>query len=243
MKFRSKVAAAAALTAALLAPGAVGVAGAQEGDDATITVVHGIPGGDLGLADDLPVDVLVNGETCLLTDFRFTEVSDRVQLAPGTYDIQVLLSDGECGGAVAIDAPGVEVPAGVNASVVAHLDTEGAPTASVYVNDLSAAGLYRARVAVHHTADAPAVDVTATRTFEGGRWSNPFVHVAGLENPDQAVADTWVGPYEVELFPAGADEAVFTAPVSLVGKYYAVYAVGSLDTGSFTLIVDAQDFG
>lgn len=240
MKLARKAAAAAAMTAALLSPAAV--AGAQEGDDATITVVHGIPGADLGLADELPVDVLVNGEICLLTDFEFGDISDRVQLAPGTYDVEVRLSDGACGGAVAIDAPGVEVPAGVNASIVAHLDTEGAPTASVYVNDLDPAGLYRARVAVHHTANAPAVDITATRTFEGGRWSNPFIHVSDVENPAQAVADTWVGPYEVEIFPAGGDEPVFAAPVSLVGSYYAVYAVGSLENGTFTLLVDVQDF-
>jgi hypothetical protein len=118
---------AAAALAAVLTPAAVLAQAAPAGaaETSTVTVVHGIPGQDLGLDPDLPVDVLVNGELCALTDFRFGDVSDRLELPEGTYDLEVKSSDGDCGGATAISAEGVELPGGVNASVVANLDADG----------------------------------------------------------------------------------------------------------------------
>jgi hypothetical protein len=229
--------------AAVLAPAAVlaqaPAAGAAE--TSTVTVVHGIPGQDLGLDPELPVDVLVNGELCALTDFRFGDVSDRLELPEGTYDLEVKLSDGDCGGATAISADDVVLPGGVDASVVANLDAGGEPTLSVFVNDLSPTERYQARVAVHHLAAAPAVDVDLTRTFEGGRWSNPFVRLDGVVNGDVGVADTWVGPYEATVTPTGGDEPVLTADLVLIGgRAYQVYAVGSVANGTLTLIVDTQ---
>lgn len=134
-----RLAAAFALLGVVAAPAAVltSPAGAAEGDLSTVTVVHGIPGGDLGVDPELPVDVLVNGSICALTDLRFGDVSDRLELAAGSYDLEVKLSDGSCGGDTAINADDVELPAGVNASIVANLDADGAPTLSVFLNDLS----------------------------------------------------------------------------------------------------------
>lgn len=230
-----KAGVAAAAAATMLLPATQ--AGAAEGD-ATITVVHGIPGQDLGLPPNLPVDVLVNGSICAVTGLEFGQFSDRLELPEGTYDVEVKVSDGACGGATAIEADDVEVPGGVNASAVAHLDADGAPTLSVFVNDLSPTELYQARVAVHHTAAAPAVDVSLTWVYDGR--SETFVQLDGVVNGDQGVADTWIGPYEAAVAPAGG-EPIFTAPVSLEnGRYYAVYAVGSVATGTFTLLVDAQ---
>jgi hypothetical protein len=229
----------AVLTAAVVLPAAT--AGAAEPEDATstVTVVHGIPGSDLGLDPALPVDVLVNGTICALTDLRFEDISPRLELPAGTYDVEVKLSDGSCGGATAIEAEDIELPAGVNATVVANLDADGAPTLSVFLNDLSPTAPYQARVAVHHTAAAPAVDVSLTYTYDG-RWTFPFIALDGVTNGQQGVADTWVGPYDAQIAPAGGDP-IFSAPVTLDGGvYYAVYAVGSVSTGTFTLIVDAQ---
>lgn len=241
MKLRTKIAAAAGLTAALVSPAAV--AGAQEeASTSTVTVIHGIPGKDLGLDDNaLAVDVKVD-DSCVLTDFTFGDVSPRLELPEGMYDIAVSLSDGACGGDVAIEADDVAVPGGVNATAVAHLDDEGAPTLGVFVNDLSPAGLYRTRVAVHHLANAPTVDIDVTKS-QPMLWSHPFISVEGISNGEQAVADTWVGTYNVDIFPAGGDEAVFSVEdLSLIARYYGVYAVGSLENGTFTLITDMQPF-
>jgi hypothetical protein len=156
---------AAAVGAALLLPAAR--AGAAGTDTSTVTVVHGIPGEDLGLDPALPVDVLVNGSLCALTGLEFGDISPRLDLPAGTYDLEVKVSDGACGGATAVGADDVDVHGGINASVVAHLDAAGEPTLSVFVNDLSPAALYQARVAVHHTAAAPAVDVDLVFVYDG----------------------------------------------------------------------------
>ena len=49
----------------------------------------------------------------------------------------------------------MEVPAGANATVVAHLDADGNPTLTPFVNDTSATGPGEARLTVRHTAAAP----------------------------------------------------------------------------------------
>src|SRR3712207_7358527 len=56
-------------------------------------------------------------------------------------------------------AKGVEVPAGANATVVAHLDADGNPVLTPFVNDASPTEAGQARLVVRHTAAAPPVDV------------------------------------------------------------------------------------
>ncbi|MGD8726622.1 MAG: hypothetical protein PVH40_03200, partial [Gemmatimonadales bacterium] len=85
--------------------------------DAMVYVVHGINGSDLGLGEMLPVDVEVSG-SCVLEGFEFRDIAGPLPLPEGSYDIKVRLADemSPCSGGVAIDAPGVGVTAGLNAS-------------------------------------------------------------------------------------------------------------------------------
>lgn len=242
----------AAVSAAFLPNALAGAADpATEPTDpttSTITVIHGIPGEDIGANNALPVDVEVNG-ACALTGFVYQDVSPRLQLPAGTYDIEVKLSDGACGGAVAIDAPGVVVPGGINATIVAHLDADGAPTASVFVNDLSAAKDGQARVAVHHLAAAPTVDIDVFASSDGGwgriGWpSHPALEIDEVSNGDSAIADVPAIDFVVDLSASGAYDPVYSAPVNLdEDTYYAVYAVGNLAKGGFALLIDAQPLG
>ncbi len=235
----TRLLAAAATTLALTAPAVAITASPAGAADplATLTAVHGIPGTDLGLADDaLPVDVLINGELCALTDFRFGDVSPRLEVPAGSYDVEIKLSDGSCGGATAVALDDVEVTPGLNASIVAHLTEDAKPTASVFVNDLSPLSLWRTRVAVHHTAAAPAVDIDASYTDR----DYPFISLDNVSNGQQGVEETWVGFYDIDIAPAGG-ETIFTAPATLWAyRLYNVYAVGNIATGTFRLIVDVQ---
>jgi len=238
----------AAALAASLAPTTPAGSVTPPVETSTVTVIHGIPGEDIGLNNALPVDVEVNG-ACALTGFVYQQVSPRLALPAGSYDIKVRLSDGLCGGAVAIDAPGVAVPGGVNATVVAHLDAAGAPTASVFVNDLSAVAAGNARVAVHHLATAPTVDIDVFLSSDGawGRigWPSwPALQIDAVSNPDRAVAEVPATDFVVDLSPAGSYAPVYSMPVNLEsGNFYAVYAVGNLAKGGFALLVDAQPLG
>ena len=78
---------------------------------ATVYVVHGINGKDLGLEEDaLPVDVSLNGD-CAIQNFTFRTITDAVRLPVGKYDIRVHLGGGSnCAGDVAIEVLGAEDP-------------------------------------------------------------------------------------------------------------------------------------
>lgn len=222
--------------------------------DATVTVIHGITGQDLGLPPDLPVDVEVVGVGCALTNFTFGTISPRLALPPGAYDLNVRLSDGACGGAVAVAAAGVPFAADENATVIAHLDGQGAPTASKFSNDLSPSDAGEGRVQAHHTAAAPAVDLrfglprSAVRGFSGpfARFfrrllRRPIARLNNVTNGQSGAVELPARNLEVRVAPAGG-RVISRVPVAVPeGKTVFAYAVGSLASGSFTFIADIQD--
>ena len=207
--------------------------------DAKVYVGHGIPGQDLGLDPALPVDVLVNDSICLLQNFTFGQFAGPVSLAAGTYNIKVKLADAmnPCTGPTAIEAD-VPFVSGETATVFAHLDVAGAPTASKFVNDMSRLGGFMSRLSVRHTAAAPVVDVSADRI------PNPQVSlfIEDLANGQQATAMSLRGRYSVAIYPANdPNPVVGPFPFYLAPQtYHIVYAVGSLSTGSFQLLT--QEF-
>lgn len=196
----------------------------------TVYVVHGINGTDLGADEMLPVDVSLNG-ACALTDFQFRDITDGIMLDEGSYDIQVSLSDGACGGPVAIDAPGVFLPAGANVSIVAHLAEGGAPTASVFANDVMR---YpgQATLIPRHAADFGLVDIV----FEGA------VVFEDVPNGAQGVAQVRPGKSTVAIAIADTDTKAFEAALVLRPfTMYAAYAVGTPANGTFEVLLQALD--
>ncbi len=106
---------------------------------ATITVVHGINGRDLGLPRALPVDIAVNG-SCALSNVTFG-ASTRVELPQGTYQVTVHPSTGDCSSAPVINQE-VSVPAGLkNVGLVAHIADSGSPQLQAFVNDSKAGSI------------------------------------------------------------------------------------------------------
>jgi hypothetical protein len=206
--------------------------------DASAYVVHGIPGGDLGLDPELPVDISVNGD-CALQDFRFGDIAGPLSLPAGSYDIAISLADFEdaCSNGPVIEVNGLVLEDDTSYSIVAHLDTNGAPVASAFVNNLSATGRGKSRVIVHHTANAPLVDVTVSREADG---TGPSLTIGDFANGDQADAEVRPGEWWVAIAPAGSMMPVFGPVFVELNPFtgYLVYAVGSVDTGSFTLLLE-----
>ena len=56
--------------------------------DAEVYVIHGIPGIDVGLDPELPVDITVNGG-CALENFRFGDIAGPLFLPEGNYTIDI----------------------------------------------------------------------------------------------------------------------------------------------------------
>jgi Domain of unknown function (DUF4397) len=198
-------------TGALLALGAMP---AMAADTATISVLHAVP--------ETPVDVYANGEL-LLDDFEPGTLTDPQELPAGAYDIQVFAADAPDDSGEPVISGSAEVPAGANATVVAHLAEDGTPTLTPFVNDTSAVEAGQARVTVRHTAAAPAVDVLA-----GG---SPVI--SGLTNPDEETLTVPAGTVSAGVALAGETEPVIgPADLDLAdGSITAVYAWGNGDAG------------
>ena len=213
----------AGLVALIAAP--MTTASATEGaGEATVSVLHGVPG--------LTVDVYANGEE-LIPDFEPGTLTDPLSLPAGTYDLQVF-ADGEGpDGDPAIEANGVEVPGGANATVVAHLDADGNPTLTPFVNDTSATAPGESRLTVRHTAAAPAVDVRA----------DGEVLFPGLTNPNEESGDVPAGTYSADVVLAGTEDvALGPADLDLAeGTSTIVYAWGSAEDGNLDLAVQTID--
>jgi len=205
---------------------------------ASVYVVHGIPGADVGLPAGAPVDVSVNG-ACFLPGFSFGRIEGPVSLPAGDYTVAISPANAgaPCSNPAVIGPVTVPLGAGEDATLIAHLTDTGVPTASKFRNDLSATGRGRSRVLVHHAAAAPGVDVTVSRNFRNP--VAPSLTVPDFANGDQAVAPVKAGQWQVAIAPAGTAAPVF-GPAGL-GLHpfsaYLVYAVGSVSSGSFTLLV------
>lgn len=203
-----------------------------ESTEASVTVIHGIPG-----AEGLPVDISLNGG-CVpdLEGFTFGTITDSIPLPAGIYDLQIHLADkaNPCTGDLAVDAPGVELFGGDNVTIIAHLDAADIPTASVFSNELDRdVPHYATALVVHHTAAAPAVDVKFKRP-----WSRRARKIKELENGEQAIRILLAGRRTVQVCPAGSSDPVI-GPVDLdlkIGTACFVYAVGSLADETLTVL-------
>ena len=204
---------------ALAAP--VVPAHAAAAGDATVSVLHAVPG--------LTVDVYANGEE-LIPDFAPGTLTDPLSLPAGTYDLAVY-ADGDDPETAdpAIEASGVEVPAGANATVVAHLDAGGTPTLTPFVNDTAQVAAGQARLTVRHTAAAPAVDVLAD--------GQPLL--TDLANPGEASTEVPAGTYSASVAPTGTQDVVL-GPTDLQlaeGAHTIVYAWGSAEDDTLDVAV------
>ncbi|WP_095757132.1 DUF4397 domain-containing protein [Streptomyces xinghaiensis] len=198
------------------APAQAGPSQTGEGK-AQVSVFHGVPG--------LTVDVYANGKE-LLPNFKPGTLTAPQALDPGSYDIEVFEAGADPEGTPAIQKT-VEVPAGANATVAAHLTADGKPTLNAYVNDVSKVPAGKARLTVRHVAAAPAVDVRADGT--------PIVK--GLENPKEATTTVPAGTVNADVTLAGTDDVVI-GPAQLAlkeGTSNVVYAWGSAEEENLAL--------
>ncbi|PJE97026.1 hypothetical protein CUT44_11460 [Streptomyces carminius] len=203
-----------ALTAAL--PASAAAAPAQD-EKAMVSVFHAVPG--------LTVDVYANGNE-LLPDFEPGTLTEPQSLDPGTYDIEVF-ADGEGPDGEPAVQKSVEVPAGANATLAAHLNAQGDPMLTAFVNDTSEIPAGQSRLTVRHVAAAPAVDVRA-----GG---DPVIE--GLENPNEESLEVPAGTVSADVVLAGTDDVVLgPADLELAeGTNNVVYAWGSAEDESLAL--------
>ncbi len=200
---------------AVLTVAGAGSAVAAEGDG-TVYVVHGIPG--------VTVDVYVNG-TNTLPGFTPGTVAGPLTLPAATYQIKVFAAGADPNSATPVIDTSVDLPAGANASLVAGLDVSGQPKLFTFVNDVSAAPAGQGRLAVGHTAAAPAVDVLA----------NGSPAFTNLTNGNEVKTDLPAGTVSASVTAAGTTTPALIGPADVpvtAGMVTVVYAVGAPAKGS-----------
>ncbi|WP_423835070.1 DUF4397 domain-containing protein [Streptomyces manipurensis] len=185
------------------------LAAADAGKQATVSVLHAVPG--------LTVDVYA-GDKELLQNFAPGTLTEPMKLDAGSYDIKIF-KDGEGPKGTPAIQKTVEVPAGANATLVAHLTVDGKPALDAFVNDTSKVPAGKARVTVRHVAAAPAVDVRA----------NGAPVFKDLQNPKEAKGEVAAGKVSADVVLAGTSTvAIGPAPLDLAeGSNTIVYAWGS----------------
>ncbi|MEU2185079.1 DUF4397 domain-containing protein [Streptomyces thermolilacinus] len=215
---------ACALALSVAAPAAAVVPAAGSDNNAKVSVFHGVPG--------LTVDVYANGDE-LLSDFKPGTVTEPQSLAAGTYTIEIFAAGEGPGDGKAAISKKVEVPAGANATVAAHLSADGKPQLTTFVNDVSKIEDGKAELTVRHVAAAPAVDVRA-----GGQ---PVFK--DLENPKEKTATVDPGTVSADVVLAGTDTvAIGPADLNLKeGTETVVYAWGSAAENNLALATQTLD--
>lgn len=196
---------------------------------ANVTVVHGVLG--------LVVDVYVDGALAL-EDFEPRTITDPIPLPHGERALAIVPANGDP--SMPALAATVNLAAGSDNTVVAHVDADGAPTLSVFANDLSRNG-WRSRLVVRHTAAAPAVDAILERGFRWWRYTAGVLEDA--ENGQQAATDVFPGRYIASVTPANTPETAVLGPAHLRLKARTatfVYAIGSLADGTLELLVQTR---
>jgi hypothetical protein len=193
---------------------ALGAAPAAAQQDAEVTIVHGVPG--------TPVDVAVGGDV-VIADFQPGTVQ-LVSILPGQQlaDLEVRV-----GGTtdVVVGPTDLRIPDGTSSSIVVHLDASGTPTITVFENNTAPLGVGTGRLTIRHAAAAPAVDLVAGE-------ARP---VQDLENGGSVDLDLIAGRMEgVQVAETGAEPFAEVPPIMLdESENLIVYAVGSLDDGTF----------
>jgi hypothetical protein len=199
--------------------------GTASAADATLNVVHGIPGVD--------VNVCVDG-TEAIPDFSYSDVVTGVALPAGSYDFKIVAAADDCMADGILMANGVELMGGKNYTAVAYLEEDGTPKLGLFKNGTKPVAKGTARLFVRHTAAAPAVDV----------WANGSPLFTDLMNGETEKAVVSKGIYAAWVSLPG-DYAPVIGPAVLElnkGFTYQVYAIGDATNG-FDFAVIATKVG
>lgn len=202
----------------IVAPAQAQPAAAQS--KALVRVLHAVP--------KVPVDVYLGG-TRILDDFQPGSFSPALKVAAGTYTVRITAASAKDASRPIIGPAKLTFAAHRNYTVVAHLTSQGDPTATLYRNVTTDLPDSQGRITVRHDAAAPPVDVLV----------NGAVAMKGLSNPHESRAVLPVATYSAAVNLAGsaarvlgpADVAV-TAHTNVI-----VYAWGSSADGTLGLAV------
>ena len=209
MKLRTRVV--LQLAALFLALGASALA-----QNAYLYVVHAVPGRDLAdnLNPQLPVDVLIDGKSCVTHSLTFGNTSAPYTLAAGTYTVQISLANtlAPCTNAAVLDSQVTMTPGQSIAAVAAISSTQ--PALLLFTEDLVPVAPGNARFVLVNSADAPALQVTLTQLDV----KTPQTFTVSANRGAQAFIPVPAGVYLVQIAEAGNSTVLTSETITLADQ-------------------------
>jgi Domain of unknown function (DUF4397) len=204
-------------------------------DNAYLYIVHGIPGRDIAnnLNPGLPIDVLINGKSCLARGLAFGSTDGPFSFSAATYEVQISEANtlAPCTNAPIIDSQ-VTLTAGTSVSVVAAI-SGGEPTLLQLTDNLSPIAPGNARFVFAQAADAPALQATLTQLYV----KNPETFTVTASPGTQQKIGVPDGTYLVEIAVAGSTTVLTSEQIDLAGQSATfTYAAGEAVNNSVGLI-------
>jgi len=204
-------------------------------DNAYLYIVHGIPGRDVAdnLSPGFPIDVLINGETCLPRDLAYGSTIGPLSFSAGTYEVVISEANtlAPCTNEPIIDSQ-VTLTAGASVSAVAAI-SGGQPTLLQFTDNVSAVTPGNARFVFAQAADAPALQTTLTQVGV----KNPKTFKATASPGKEATVNVPYGTYLVSVVATGSTTVLVTEQIVLANESATfTYAAGQSANSSVGLI-------
>ena len=204
--------------------------------DASLYVVHGVPGRDVA-ADANPgfaVDFLLNDEVCYFRGLTFPGSSGPLSLPAGDYDIKISPANSlaPCSNPPVAETT-VKLSSGGSATVALALSNGGTPTLLTFADNLSTVEQGKGRVTIANAANAGPLQVTLTQAVVTKPKTYKFTIAPGSEI-------TTLLPVGIYTLQATGDSSTLPLVGGGVGaenqSAELVYIVGSAANNSVTLV-------
>jgi hypothetical protein len=213
----------------------VATTGFAQDTNAYLYIVHGLPGRNI--ADNanpgFPIDVLVNGKTCLIRGLTFDNSDGPYTLAAGTYSIAISEANtlAPCSNTPIVSSS-LTLLANTNTSAVLSV-TSGEPSLQTFADDLFPVLPGNGRFVFAQVADAPALTATLTQLYVKTPQTFTVSATPGTEE--------WIGvpygTYLVQVTAQGSSTVLTSETITLPDQSVTLaYAVGESANNSIGLV-------
>jgi len=223
------------LMALCLVLSAVSFAADAGSADASLYIIHGVPGRDVtaDVNPGLPVDFLLNDEVCIIHGLSFESTIGPETLPPGTYDLKVSPANTL---APCTNSPEAETTVKLSAGgavTVALALSNGSPTLLTFADNLESVPASEGRVTIANAADAGALQVTLTQLLV----KNPKTVKFTIEPGSETTVELPIGAYSLSATASGSTTPLAIGGVSAEDQAVElVYIAGSTKNDSLALV-------
>jgi hypothetical protein len=202
--------------------------------DASLYIVHGIPGRNLAdnLNPSLPVDILINNVACVARGLTFGNIAGPYTLPAGQYSVQISPANtlAPCTNASLIDAD-VTLNSRAEVSGVMTVGDSG-PVLLNFVDNFSAVAPGTTRFAFANSADASALKATLTQVGV----KNPRTFTVTAQPRAKSSVAVPAGLYDLTLTAQGSATVLASQQVFLAAQSVELtYVLGSASNNSVSL--------